>query len=297
MPRVPRNVLHNLVAVLGFRLIMRAARHASLQFSSNMVSVTPLEVDLQQSMFLNYFSAAGSASFGLEFSIEDIQGHRSHESLHHAGSRDLFDSVLIGMEKCRLFSALRSYATSNRCWIIALLTLVLGLVPAVANLARIVSGRYIILGEVFFYDTGSLTLPVFDAIEVASRLCVLTSDLLVICLTWYRRYPRLLFLLNAATMILYLTNSMVDLPVLINPLSTIAISRMLLDFGRASLRTGDACTDPQSTSQLSTVVVQPTANSAALQLLRGQWLSGVDMSRGKELVIEYHRCQPFTDAV
>ncbi|TBU33043.1 hypothetical protein BD311DRAFT_653099 [Dichomitus squalens] len=96
-----------------------------------------------------------------------------------------------------VFSGLRAYVLSSRAWPLALFVFVLSLAPVVIN--------YVTLGyaEVLFDATlgCGVTSPLTDAVQqdcacaeagtcftVVSRVCLITSDLLVLAITWMGTY-------------------------------------------------------------------------------------------------------------
>ncbi|PCH42221.1 hypothetical protein WOLCODRAFT_101722, partial [Wolfiporia cocos MD-104 SS10] len=88
-----------------------------------------------------------------------------------------------------VFSALRAYAIARCKWCFALITLALGLVPAVANVYFEARSSYAFVEFInnmpICNFTDHYSSKAYNRVIMASRICAISSDAIVIALTWY----------------------------------------------------------------------------------------------------------------
>ncbi|OCH85079.1 hypothetical protein OBBRIDRAFT_891399 [Obba rivulosa] len=185
-----------------------------------------------------------------------------------------------------VFSALRVYALDNHKWRIAALTLVLGLVPVGTNTfndsdTAIVYSYDSVFGQLCF-DSPKFTSKTYTIVVSTTRTCMILSDIIVVAVTWVHTYKIkraakaanlqssladlllrdgtfyfvILALLNAAHMSLAITGVFTFLTVFTIPISSIIISRFLLN-----LRQVDVSRRSADTSLPSFVRPVPSASA------------------------------------
>lgn len=163
------------------------------------------------------------------------------------------------------FSALRVYAIGGREWRLALVTLTLGIVPIATNLASDVKTVYT---SIFVPSIGTLCndIPLLsnDAniiLLVLTRSCLIASDAIILVVTWLKTYRikreadevnvktsivtlllrdgtiyfGVLLILNVLHLVLSLTNVFLDVTYFVTSLSSIIISRFLLNLRQIGL--------------------------------------------------------------
>lgn len=190
-----------------------------------------------------------------------------------------------------VFGALRVYAVGGRNWPLAIVTLSLGLVSLVAN-AYIYARRSPVptsssSAKKLSVPGNQVSITLENKLMIASRTCLIASDILVLYVTWMsmlklRRMsgsssPRVsslivmmcrdgtiyflaLLLLNSLEIGLYLTNVFTGLSTVITPVSSVIMSRFLLNLRQLSLpQEMDASEDPPSSVSRETESTELTS--------------------------------------
>ncbi|EPT04764.1 hypothetical protein FOMPIDRAFT_1045454 [Fomitopsis schrenkii] len=161
-------------------------------------------------------------------------------------------------------SAIRVHALTRGFWPLSLLTLALALVPLVADMWLLSTITWSIVNIGFLAACGESS-PISVRLNT---ICVMASDLIVLIVTLYYVSPRpwvravspsgslsrvllrngtvyfcVLAIVNLLEIILYVTSTTNFVNLFVAPISTIVISRFLLDIRAAAYRT-DSTTEP-----------------------------------------------------
>ncbi|TFK81114.1 hypothetical protein K466DRAFT_667318 [Polyporus arcularius HHB13444] len=207
-----------------------------------------------------------------------------------------------------VFAALRAYALAVRRWPLAVLVLFLGIVPFAINVAVFGLGVTGIVDPMFGCQaiTTDLSPELAKRFTIASRTALIAADVLLIALTWRKRLPArgwswtrvpsltavmfqygmiyfvILFILNVLHLIFTMisielapTGPASFITIFTNPLTSILVSRFLLDLQgatRKSLHLGTQAglqTDTAGARTKSTIVFERVVGSIASTLEPG----------------------------
>ncbi|KZT67910.1 hypothetical protein DAEQUDRAFT_712578 [Daedalea quercina L-15889] len=161
-------------------------------------------------------------------------------------------------------SAIRVFAVTGRSWVLTFLTLALGLVPVAINIYLLTTAHFVV--EVVptmtvCAATSTLSTEAANKVALASRLCVILSDIFVVSTTWFNLFHSarlsiksgifdgsiswfllrdgtlffsLILILNLIDILLWWFDRIQFFTTLIFPISLILLSRLLMNLRQAA---------------------------------------------------------------